>query len=248
MSSNSPNRLLDRSAWSLTDLRLLHLADSALPIGALSHSFGLESLVAGNFLTVDNLEGFLRCWLEETGTVEAVFCRDALRLGRENPACIPADRWVAMNVLLSARKPARESRIGSTALGKNLLAIVAAVEDVTALRELLSKIRCGPESHRNSTHYATAFGLVAGLLDFDERRTVLTFLHQSIASMISCCQRLMPLGHTGAASILWALKPYVIDAEAQSSVHSCESVYSFTPLLEWGAMEHPALTTRLFVS
>jgi urease accessory protein len=44
----------------LAELRLLHLADSALPIGGLAHSFGLESLVSAGLLEVGELPEFLR--------------------------------------------------------------------------------------------------------------------------------------------------------------------------------------------
>ena len=46
------------SSEELADLRLLHLADTALPIGSLAHSFGLESLVAAEILDVNGLFGF----------------------------------------------------------------------------------------------------------------------------------------------------------------------------------------------
>ena len=41
-------------------LQLLHLADSALPIGTAAHSFGLEGLVAENDLEVADLRDFFR--------------------------------------------------------------------------------------------------------------------------------------------------------------------------------------------
>jgi urease accessory protein len=232
----------------LTDLRLLQLADSALPIGAMAHSFGLESLVAENLLVVSNLESFLEGWLTEAGAMDAVFCNRALGLAREHPNSIPVERWVEISSLLSARKMARESRNGSILIGRNFLATVAALHDIPALGHLLAAIKHGSEPCRNATHYCLAFGLVAGLLGFDESRAILTYLHQSVAGMVSSCQRLMPLGQTDAARILWNLKPHVIDTAERCAAFSCDTVTCFMPLLEWGAMQHPALSTRLFVS
>jgi urease accessory protein len=232
----------------LTDLRLLHLADSALPIGALAHSFGLESLVAEGLLATRDLENFFQGWLAETGMVEAVFCREAVRLARVDPEAIANPRWLELNSQLSARKTARESRIGSATLGRNFLLTVMAVNKLPSLVRLLAETQQMSDRHRPPTHYCLAFGLVAGILGFDEDRTVLTFLHQSIACMVSGCQRLLPLGQNEAARILWNIKPLIVEAADRSTAYGCQDVFSCMPLLDWGAMEHPALSTRLFVS
>ena len=110
----------------LAELRLLHLADSALPIGGSAHSFGLESLVAAELVTVPELPEFLRGFLEEAGFLEAVFCRAGFRLASNGIASFTQD-WLVLNQRLSAMKPSRESRAGSGSLGKNFWRRLAAL-------------------------------------------------------------------------------------------------------------------------
>jgi urease accessory protein len=229
----------------LADLRLLHLADSALPIGALAHSFGLESLTTCEMLTTRDLPDFLHTYLEEAGMMEAVFCREAFGLPRaatsENDF---AFRWLALNNLLTARKPARESRAGSASLGANFLQAVLNLSDLALARAALDAAK----RSGSAIDHSTAFGLACSLLGFAQDRVVLVYLHQSVASRVSSCQRLLPLGQSEAARILWNLKPAIIDAANRSATCPLDDACCFMPLLDWGAMEHPALSTRLFIS
>jgi len=243
--SEPPRPAAFASPEELADLRLLHLADTALPIGSLAHSFGLESLVDAGILEVGGLFDFLRGYLAEAGVMEAVFCRAAFRLAADSARELDTERWRELNGRLSALKPARESRAGSASLGRNFLTTVLALGESRMLREALESAKRLPAT---SIHHSLAFGLVSGALGFDEERAVLAYLHQAAANFVSACQRLLPLGQTDAARILWNLKPVMIEAARRSEGAEPESVACFTPLLDWGAMEHPALATRLFVS
>ena len=232
----------------LAYLQLLHLADSALPIGALAHSFGLESLVSHGLLKVRELEEFLRGYLEEAGMVEAVFCRQGFRIACNWESMRSPVRWREINEQLHAMKPARESRAGSAALGRNFLAAVSALGDFSIIRSALEASAPASSAHASVIEHSSAFGLAGGALELDEENVVLAFLHQSVAGLISACQRLLPLGQSAATRILWHIKPKVIETAMRSASSSIDDVCCFNPLLDWGAMEHPALSTRLFIS
>jgi urease accessory protein len=228
----------------LAHLRLLHLADSALPIGSLAHSFGLETLVSTDLLQVADLPEFLRGYLQEAGKLEAVGCREAFQLARVDGEQFQVERWIGINDFLSALKPARESRAASATLGRNLLQAVLGLGDFPVLREAREASR----EFGSLIHQSAVFGLVSGTLAFAESRVVLAYLHQMTACLISACQRLMPLGQTEATRILWNLKPAIAEIAADSASLTLETVSCTMPLLDWGAMEHPALVTRLFIS
>jgi urease accessory protein len=225
-------------------LQLFQLADSALPTGALSHSFGLESLIEEGSLTVDGLEAFLNDYLQETGLLEANFCRQAYHLtdsGSDQARLNPA--WSSLNAQISAFKPPREARLGSLSLGRRLAHLALQLEELPLLR--------GTATVRGQDmHYCAVFGLLGGLLEVDEEAVVLAYLQQTTGSLISACQRLMALGQGQAAQINWRLKPAMLQTatESRATWQKREAFQCFAPLTELASMRHPALRTRLFIS
>jgi urease accessory protein len=199
-------------------LRLLHLADSALPIGGAAHSFGLETLVDEGRLAPGGVEIFLTAYLEEAGALEAVFVRRSWKAGNLGE----------LSGELSARKPARETREASLKLGRRFADLVNAM--------------LGHSLLETNLHYCIAFGAAGAALGIPADPVALAYLNQSITGLVSACQRLMPLGQVAASRILWNLKPAIARASLSEEA-SC-----FSPYLELASMRHGSIETRLFIS
>jgi urease accessory protein len=241
---------------SLALLRLLHLADSAFPIGATAHSFGLETLVAQGHLTPQSLSLFLRDLLQETGRLEATWGRLAYRCGRTSDTTTALDQWLQLNCYVAALKPARESREASAALGRRFLQSAAHLEASPTLQQA----QIAAQQAGVDIHYCTAFGLVGGVLRLGEEETVLAYLQQSMMGLVSAALRLLPMGQGRASEILWELKTPIVAVVVESSKVAAinktdaaatswlDQLATFTPMLDLASMRHPTLSTRLFIS
>jgi urease accessory protein len=219
-------------------LGLQQFADSALPIGGAAHSFGLESLADAGLLNTDGLEAFLAQYLEEVSVLEAAYCARSCELASATDPDL--GRWHGWNLELGARKLARESREASAAMGKRFLDLAARLSSSDLLRKA-----AGPGGE---VHLATCFGLTAGALGVQPESAAAVFLQQSMTTLISCCQRLLPLGQTRAHEILWSLKPAIVEAARLGARSEPNAVFCFTPLLDIASARHPGLHTRLFIS
>jgi urease accessory protein len=234
----------DRARERLGLLCLQQFADSALPIGGAAHSFGLESLVDRGFLNPENLEQFLSDYLGEAGTLEASYCFASCKLACQAADERILDQWSTWNAELGARKLARDSRDASSAMGRRFLRLAAQVSNISLL---VSAARWITEREAE-VHLAACFGLVAGAMELDADFATVAYLQQSMSTLVSCCQRLIPLGQTRAHQILWSLKPAILCAAEQGAQRPAMSVDCFTPLLDIASARHPGLHTRLFMS
>jgi urease accessory protein len=215
-------------------LRLMQLADSALPVGAAAHSFGLETLVAEEYLEVTQLGPFLRDYLEEAGVVEGAFCRLGYRLASHTDRALFTAEWLALNEQLSAIKTARESRAASAALGRRFLQLLLSLEDAPLIQIAMQSAR----SSGKDTHYSIAFGLAGGVVKIDETAMTLAYFQQSLIGLVS------------ASQLIWQLKPTLLTVADRSKevAANCDVMSLCTPLVEVGSMRHPYLATRLFIS
>jgi urease accessory protein len=227
-------------------LWLLQLSDTALPIGGLNHSFGLETLAAEESLSADGLEAFLSAYLEEIGSFEIHFCGAAYRLGIAGRDRFPVEQWLDLNVQFSASKLARESRSASATLGRRFLRLVNGLVESPILATAIA----AAQETETEIHHSAAFGLAGAALGIDEESTLLAYSHQSLANLISSSQRLLPLGQTQATRMLWKLKPLLAELvrRAQENDFDVNQATCFAPLVEVGSMRHPTLPTRLFIS
>jgi len=224
---------------SLAILQVLQFADSALPVGSISHSLGLEVLAFDEDIANSvercpaSLYSYIADSLTETLLLDAVFCRQAHSR---------ASRGIAIDDLnehMSALRLARESREASLSLGRRFVALAAALHPDPALSGL---------AIHQELHHSVAFGYVLGIFGVDPDLTVSAFIHQCVLNTISAAQRLLPLGQTQASRIAWDLKPAILETLEQSRSESVSTVCAFAHLPELASMRHACLPTRLFIS
>lgn len=227
-------------------LQLLQLADSAFPIGAQAHSFGLETFVAEGLLAPDHLAAFLGDYLVEVGTQEASFCRLAYRLTTLADDVAFGAQWTRLNQRISALRTAREGRAASSALGRRFLALTQELTDSPRLQLAAQAAR----QHGADTHYAAVFGLAAGLLHLDEDAAALALLQQSATGLLAATQKLMPVGQSQVVQLLWQIKPTLVAVANRSSMVDWERQppRSGALMAELAQVRHAALPMRLFIS
>lgn len=220
-------------------LPLLQFADSALPTGAFSHSFGLETYVSEG--VVHDGDSFAR-WLD-------AYVRDQLTptdaLAAHLVATAP-DAEVVWRVddLLRAQALPRQVREASAHLGRRTVAIAAANHPSPWLLAYADRVGAG----ESAGHPAVATALVGRGLGAPASTVVALVLHAAVTSLAQNAVRAVPLGQDAGQRVLAGIQPRIAEAVAAASELPIEALGAVAPGLEIAQMRHERQRARMFMS
>ena len=229
----------------MNTIALLHLCDSAFPVGAFAYSDGLESATASGQIAT---AGDLRAWLE--------VCRDESFGRTEGPAVWQAwlafqdADWASLLVLdeeLTALRPASSVRRSSRAMGLRLLTTWQALHPERRIEQALALAAQGGRDGGFGPALPIAFAGACACAGIARRMAVEAFAYTRLAATVSAAMRLMPLGQTEAHAMLAATLdqvPTIVDAIARRNAR----IESFAPAMDIAAMTQPYVHSRLFRS
>jgi urease accessory protein len=223
-------------------LEAFRLADSFLPVGTYTVSYGLEQFVQDDRVTdADELATLLETYLaRQVGRADLVALRSAHRAARAGSI----DDICAADRRLTAVTMAAEFRESATQSGDRLLSLQQELRDADLLSAYASRVAADDAPG----NYPVVLGVATGLADVDERTACLLCCHGFVTGLLGAAQRLLSLGHTDAQRILDDLRPAMVAAVEDSADRSLSEMTPFAPLVEVLAAEHERAERRLFVS
>lgn len=223
-------------------LTMLRLADSFLPVGAYSASYGLEEFIATDRVAdAADLRAVLETYLrQQVGPCDVVVLANAHAAASAGDV----EGLLAADKRLHAVTLPQEFRDSSTRAGRRLLDLQETVGDDDIVDTYTARV----ESGDTPGNYVVAMAAVAAGKGVSVEDCALAHCHAFLTGLLGAAQRLLSLGHTEAQDILTDCQPLVETVVGENTSRSIEEIESFAPGIDLASMGHERADRRLFVS
>jgi urease accessory protein len=225
------------------NLRLLQIADSALPISSYTHSWGLEAAIARGLVhDPESLERWTSRWLRTSlGPLEGVLVAASCRWARS----ATFTELLELNHLADVSIMPPTIRRASREMGQQLMALGSTW---AWSAERLAPFLRAPLEEGAGWHHSVAFGLLGALAEADPHEVLTAYLHQAALGMIGAGVRAVPVGHTHGQQVLAYLHDQIRDLAAALHDRDPETAGAGCLFYEILCDEQTQLYARMFRS
>ena len=223
-------------------LRLLHISDPSLPVGAYAHSGGLETYVqCGLIHDSSTAKKFVTAVL-----INSLQYTDAAYLSLAFDAAAAPDekKLLLMDAACTAVKLPEEMRKASIKLGKRLQKLFEPLYGNAFTAFYTNAVNTGDADG----HYCILFGLYAHAMQVCKEDALTGFYYNAAAGYITNCVKLVPLGQQQGQEILFSLQPLLEKLVAASLQPDPALTGLCSPGLDIRCMQHEQLYSRLYMS
>lgn len=222
---------------------LLQINDALFPIGAYSHSYGLETYIQKNIVKdIDTVFKYLKCNLKTTILyTELLSISLAYDYAKDNKL----NEIIRLEEIINASKIPSEIRLASQKLGSRFIKTVEAIEISTKGQIFNDYIKASKEIQ--PTH-SVAYGVFCSAVGIEKIKAIEGFLYSYTSSAITTCVKSIPLSQTHGQRLLY--KSYEIFEEILSILPSLtlKDLCISTPGFDIRCMQHETLYSRLYMS
>lgn len=240
------------SGWQLP---LAQLCDSALPTGAFSHSFGLETYICEG--VVDGEATFVS-WLRALVSTQLTFSEGlGLRLAFE---AVAADDWEAiahLDALLVAQAVPIQVRRAGVTMGRRMLTIARLALEGTDGGRLLSRYAALVDTGNTGgtggsggcrSHPAIVLAIAGYALGAPPAAVTAAYLQSSVISLTQNAVRAIPLGQDAGQRAIASVRGDVRAAVRRIGGLDEMDLGAAAPGIEISQMRHERQRARMFMS
>ena len=243
------------AGWQLP---LAQLCDSALPTGAFSHSFGLETYICEG--VVDGEASFVS-WLRALVSTQLTFSEGlGLRLAFE---AVAADDWEAiahLDALLVAQAVPNQVRRAGVTMGRRMLTIARLALEGTDGGRLLSRYAALIDTRDTvdtgdikgsggcRSHPAIVLAIAGYALEAPAAAVTAAYLQSSVISLTQNAVRAIPLGQDAGQRAIASVRGDVRAAVRRIGGLDEMDLGAAAPGIEISQMRHERQRARMFMS
>lgn len=243
------------AGWQLP---LAQLCDSALPTGAFSHSFGLETYICEG--VVDGEASFVS-WLRALVSTQLTFSEGlGLRLAFE---AVAADDWEAiahLDALLVAQAVPLQVRRAGVTMGRRMLTIARLALEGTDGGRLLSRYAALIDTRDTvdtgdikgsggcRSHPAIVLAIAGYALEAPAAAVTAAYLQSSVISLTQNAVRAIPLGQDAGQRTIASVRGDVRAAVRRIGDLDETDLGAAAPGIEISQMRHERQRARMFMS